>query len=120
GIAGIAANGLTWYSNSSEIANLKDGTNPPEILWRNNYSDNNRDLESSNFPPTLFGSGRINPTQHLVDAFPMLNGFPIKDASGGYNAADPYANRDPRLKLFVLVNGSTAGVNNTAINTASD
>jgi hypothetical protein len=120
GIAGIAANGLTWYSNSSEIANLKDGTNPPEILWRNNYSDNNRDLESSNFPPTLFGSGRINPTQNLVDAFPMLNGFPIKDASGGYNAADPYANRDPRLKLFVLVNGSTAGVNNTAINTASD
>ncbi|GAB3429490.1 RagB/SusD family nutrient uptake outer membrane protein [Niabella aquatica] len=120
GIGGIAANGLTWYSNSSEIANLKDGTNPPEILWRNNYSDNNRDLESSNFPPTLFGNGRINPTQNLVDAFPMLNGFPIANGSSGYNPADPYANRDPRLKLFVLVNGSTAGVNNTAINTASD
>ncbi|GAB3027886.1 RagB/SusD family nutrient uptake outer membrane protein [Niabella terrae] len=120
GIGSLAANGLTWYSNSAEIANLKDGTNPPEILWRNNYSDNSNSLEASNFPPTLFGDGRINPTQDLVDAFPMNNGFPIGEASSGYSENDPYANRDPRLKLFVLINGSTAGVNNTVINSAAD
>lgn len=119
GLGALASNGLTWYANSSEIAGLADGANPPEILWRNNYSDN-RELEQQNYPPTLFGSGRINPTQNLVDAFPMANGYPISDPASGYNPNAPYNNRDPRLKTFILVNGGTAGPNNTAINTASD
>jgi len=119
GIGGLATNGLNWYAAASEIAGLADGANPPEILWRNNYGDN-RDLEQNNFPPTLYGNGRINPTQNLVDAFPMLNGYPINDPAAGYNPNDPYANRDPRLKLFVLVNGGTAGPSNTVINTAAD
>jgi hypothetical protein len=50
----------------------------------------------------------------------MLNGYPVSDAASGYVANTPYTNRDPRLKLFVLVNGGTAGANNTAINTAAD
>jgi hypothetical protein len=118
-ITNNVASGLTWYSNTTEIANIKDGANPTEILWRNNWGEN-RDLEQANFPPTLFGNGRINPTQNLVDAFPMLNGYPIGSSNSGYNASDPYTNRDPRLRLFVLVNGSTAGVNNTAINTTAN
>jgi hypothetical protein len=119
GLSGFATNGLQWYSNASEISGLRDGVNPPEILWRSNAVDN-RDLEQANFPPTLFGQGRINPTQNLVDAFPMANGYPISDPASGYNAANPYANRDPRLRHFILVNGGTAGVNNTIINTAAD
>lgn len=114
-----AASGLTWYSNTAEIAALRDGANPPEILWRNNWLEN-RDLEQANFPPTLFGNGRINPTQNLVDAFPMLNGYPINSPQSGYNPNDPYTNRDPRLRMFILVNGATAGVNNTAINTTAN
>jgi hypothetical protein len=119
GLNALATNGLTWYSNTSEIAGVADGANPPEILWRNNYGDN-RDLEQQNFPPTLFGSGRINPTENLVEAFPMVNGLPITDPASTYDGNNPYANRDPRLKLFVLVNGGTAGPNNTVINTAAD
>lgn len=119
GLAALAATGLTWYANGSEISALADGANPPEILWRNNYGDN-RDLEQQNFPPSLFGSGRVNPTQNLVDAFPMLNGYPIKDGASGYDSGNPYANRDPRLRTFILVNGGTAGPNNTTINTAAD
>lgn len=118
-IPSAAASGLTWYSNTTEIGNLKDGANPPEIIWRNNWGEN-RDLEQANFPPTLFGNGRINPTQNLVDAFPMLNGYPINNPLSGYNPADPYTNRDPRLRMFILVNGATAGVNNTAINTTAN
>lgn len=114
-----SASGLTWYSNVSELAGLAEGANPPEILWRNNVGDS-RNLEQDNFPPTLFGNGRINPTQNLVDAFPMLNGYPITDPASGYNANDPYTNRDPRLKMFILVNGGTGGVSNTVINTAED
>lgn len=119
GVSALSANGLTWYANGAEIAGLADGANPAEILWRNNYGDN-RDLEQANFPPSLFGNGRINPTQNLVDAFPMVNGFPVTDATSGYDAANPYNNRDPRLRMFILVNGSTAGPNNSLISTAAD
>ena len=119
GISALAANGTTWYSNATEITGLADGANPAEILWRGNYGDN-RDLEQANYPPSLFGSGRINPTQNLVDAFPMVNGYPISDPAGGYDPANPYANRDPRLKQFILVNGGTAGPNNTVINSTAD
>ncbi len=119
GITALSANGLNWYSNASEIAGLADGANPSEILWRNNYGDN-RDLEQANFPPSLFGNGRINPTQNLVDAFPMANGLPITDAASGYDAANPYVGRDPRLRMFILVNGGTAGPNNSVISTAAD
>lgn len=119
GVSALASNGLTWYANASEIAGLADGANPAEILWRNNYGDN-RDLEQANYPPGLFGNGRINPTQNLVDAFPMANGMPIANAGSGYDATNPYANRDPRLRMFILVNGGTAGPNGTVISTAAD
>ncbi len=119
GLNSFATNGLNWYSNAAEITALRDGANPPEILWRSNAIDN-RELEQANFPPTLFGQGRINPTQNLVDAFPTLTGYPINDPASGYNPANPYTGRDPRLRAFILVNGGTAGVNNTVINTAAD
>ncbi|MBQ2581138.1 MAG: RagB/SusD family nutrient uptake outer membrane protein, partial [Ruminococcus sp.] len=54
------------------------------------------------FPPTLYGQGRVNPSQNLVDAFPMRNGRPISDANSGYDAKNPYVNRDPRLENYVL------------------
>ena len=76
GPAGLDADGFTWYTNTSEIAGLGSGEVPPEILWRTSYSDSNT-LEGDNFPPSLYGNGRVNPTQNLVDAFPMANGYPI-------------------------------------------
>lgn len=119
GLAGIAPNGLNWYNDVTELTNIKSGANPAEIVWRGDIGDSNN-LERDNFPPTLFGNGRVNPTQNLVDAFPMANGYPITNASSNYVAANPYENRDPRLKKFILVNQSTAGVSNTVITTASD
>ncbi|UWY27686.1 RagB/SusD family nutrient uptake outer membrane protein [Flavobacterium sp. TR2] len=119
GIAGIDPNGLNWYNNAAELSSLGGGVNPKEVIWRSDIAESNT-LESDNFPPTLFGKGRVNPTQNLVDAFPMANGYPITNPASNYNAANPYANRDPRLQKFILVNQATAGVNNTVITTASD
>lgn len=119
GVSGIASNGLNWFSDVDELKAMGAGVNPPEILWRGDIGDSNN-LESDNFPPTLFGKGRINPTQNLVDAFPMANGYPISAAGSNYDATKPYDNRDPRLKKFILVNQSTAGVSNSVITTASD
>ncbi len=65
-------------------------------------------VESNNAPVGFTGAlGRTNPTQNLVDAFEMANGKPITDPTSGYNPANPYANRDPRLALFIITNGST-------------
>lgn len=118
GLGSLAPNGVTWYS--SGIDGINSGANPAEILWRSNISGSVTDLEEQNFPPTLFGNGLVNPTQNLVDAFPMLDGYPIGHPSSTYNPATPYLNRDPRLGQFIVVNGSTLGPNSAVINTAVD
>jgi starch-binding outer membrane protein, SusD/RagB family len=119
GVSGLAANGGTYYANTAEIDALKEGINPAEILWRTNIATLTSSQEAANFPPSLFGSGRMNPTQNLVEAFPMLNGYPISDAASGYDASTPYANRDPRLARYIVHSGSTIGVNNSPIFTGS-
>lgn len=68
------------------------------------------DLETANGPVGYAvagnGNGRTSPTQDLVDAFPMNNGKGITETGSGYNAANPYTNRDPRLANTVLYNGA--------------
>ena len=119
GVNGLASNGHTYYANTAEIDALGDGRVPKEIIWRENLATNNRTQESENFPPSLFGTGYMNPTQNLVDAFPMANGYPVTDSRSGYNENAPYTNRDPRLSLYIAYNGSQMGVNNTPIYTGT-
>jgi len=68
------------------------------------------DLETNNGPVGYSlqgaGYGNTSPTQDLVDAFPMLNGKAITDATSGYNPNDPYTGRDPRLANTVLCNNA--------------
>ena len=118
GVAGMATNGDYWYAkkNSGEINSVSSGVNPPEILWRGNVGDGNN-LEKDNYPPTLYGNGKVNPTQNLVDAFPMANGYPISDPASGYDPNNPYNNRDPRLALYVVTNGSKVGPSGATIQT---
>ncbi|MEO5646934.1 MAG: RagB/SusD family nutrient uptake outer membrane protein [Chitinophagaceae bacterium] len=72
---------------------------------------NNRTLEAIWDPATRTGTGSVMPYQELVDAFGTINGKPITSDifSGtnptGYNAADPYVNRDPRFNWSILFNG---------------
>lgn len=116
---GVSSNGWTWYTNTQDIAAIGGGANPAEILWRGGTGEN-ATLETDNFPPTLYGNGRINPTQNLVDAFPMANGYPITDVeNSGYNANDPYTGRDPRFYAYILYNGGTAGPSSTTIITGN-
>jgi hypothetical protein len=121
GVNALPATGVTYYANNSEIDGLSGGNNPSEMIWRENVS-NNADQESEHLPPTLFGNGRMNPTQNLVDAFPMANGYPITadPALSGYDPNNPYAGRDPRFARYIIYNGSTAGVGNKVINTGSN
>jgi starch-binding outer membrane protein, SusD/RagB family len=88
-----------------------------EMLWRGTIV-NTSNLEVANYPPSLFGNGRVNPTQNLVDAFPMANGYPITDPASGYNPNNPYASRDPRLRNYIVVDNTT--MRSTSIRTKSD
>ncbi len=57
-------------------------------------------------PGSRRSEGRVSPTQEFVDAFPMKNGKAITDATSGYDPANPYANRDPRLERTVFYNNA--------------
>ena len=101
GTTGLDAGGHLFYDADGDI-------NRPEILWRNNtYTDNAKERQC--FPPSLFGNGDINPTQNLVDAFPMANGYPISATESGFDPANPYSGRDPRLAAYILYNGNKLG-----------
>ena len=110
----VVPTGLTWYANKEEIENVKRTENTPEAIWMSNPGNSNS-LESDNFPPSIFGKGLTNPTQNLVDAFPMANGYPITDSRSGYNPNKPFEGRDPRLETYIVVDGSTIGVNDANI-----
>ncbi|MGC4233506.1 MAG: RagB/SusD family nutrient uptake outer membrane protein [Niabella sp.] len=116
GAAALPADGILFYDNDNDVSN-------PEIIWRLNPVNNNT-REKNNYPPSLFGNGRVNPTQNLVDAFPMKNGYPIDHPSSGFSAGNPYANRDPRLANFIVTNGSvvrgTAPINTSANSPTND
>ena len=118
GVSALPADGITYYDGNNVTVST-DGANPKEILWRGNKETSTTTQESNNYPPSLFGNGMMNPTQNLVDAFPAANGFPISDSRSGYDSENPYANRDPRLDIYIIHDGSTAGVNSSVIRTGS-
>lgn len=56
----------------------------------------------------LSAGARLNalaPTQELVDSYRMLNGKKIEEAGSGFEEANPYENRDPRLTATVVYHG---------------
>ena len=104
GMEGFDPTGNIWYKNTQKLD--PSASEMPEILWREDRRKN-AEQERENFPPTLYGSGRVNPSQNFVDAFPMRSGRPITDPNSGYDPRNPYANRDPRLSDDVIFNGTT-------------
>lgn len=98
GINGLTASDLEFYNNMAS----------PEIIWASSRLTNETNWELNNFPPSLFGQGRTNPMQNLVDAFPSDDGSPVASGSA-------YENRDPRLEKYILYNG--VSFHGTTINT---
>ena len=96
--------GNIWYKNETKLASSTSVM--PEILWRADWEKADASQETDNFPPSQNGNGKINPSQNLVDAFPMANGYPISDSRSGFDAENPYANRDPRLTDDVIYDGA--------------
>ncbi|GAF02776.1 RagB/SusD family nutrient uptake outer membrane protein [Saccharicrinis fermentans] len=81
--------------------------NNPELILRR--ASQTTDWEKNNYPPSIHLSvlGRTNPSQNLVDVFPMANGYPIHEGLSGYDANDPYTGRDPRFYMTVIYNNAS-------------
>ena len=96
-----------WYDNT---------IHKEMIFFREN--DSNTSIETANGPLGLSGAkqgnGRTNPTQNLVDAFLMKDGYFINEEGSAYeyDPQHPYDNRDPRLEYTIIHNG-TNWLNNT-------
>jgi len=119
GLSNVKAsnNTLLDFYNNPVVANYK--IPHKEVLWYSRKASDGDSWESNNYPPSLYGKGLTNPTQDLVDAFPMQDGQPVSEAK--LNSSDPYSGRDPRLEKFILFNGSQyeSGPDTVTINTAT-
>ena len=74
-----------------------------EILFRRYV--NGSGMEQHHYPAEWHGLAKCNPSQNLVNAYPMANGYPITDPRSGYDAQNPYANRDLRFRWQINYNG---------------
>jgi len=89
--------------------------NSPAVVISARFTATSDAMERLFYPGGFQGYGSIGATQELVNAFPMKNGYPINDPQnrGGYNAADPYKDRDPRFYSAIFHNSAQAKRNNT-------
>lgn len=96
----------TDYKALFRLGNGADG-NPEVIFAQHGWSRN--DFEKMNYPIGYDqgGQGSTCPTQNHVDAYEMkTTGAPIHEPGSGYDPANPYAGRDPRLGMSILTNAT--------------
>jgi hypothetical protein len=95
------------FSSYTDLFRIQNEHNP-EIILDVEYIANDVPLYNLGVLVTESSGGwwSVNPTQSLVDSYEMSNGKTIDDPSSGYNADDPYKNRDPRLNASVIYPGA--------------
>jgi len=100
---------LTQYTIAPDYAKLFLNVNNNEIIFCRQYAIGARHvcMEIANGPNGYNGWAGNSPLQNLVDAYEMKSGKPITDVTSGYDAANPYANRDARFYASILYNGAS-------------
>lgn len=92
------------YSLGTDFIALFNAVKNPEIIFMKEQGQN-QNVETNNGPiGYTVGNGTTSPTQNLVDAFPMKNGKMPMEAGSAYDAANPYAGRDPRFAATIMFN----------------
>lgn len=99
---------LGIYSLQSDYAGIFDEANEnnPEVIFDIQYIKN---TFTQAWPGTCISFTQwstANATSDLINSYYMKNGKAITDQSSGYNAQDPYKNRDSRLAASVVLPGS--------------
>ncbi|ANH84106.1 carbohydrate-binding protein SusD [Niabella ginsenosidivorans] len=101
GVYSLLPSYKTLFSYQSE--------NSPEVILDIQYV---QDVYSNSIfqalaPRSVNANSKWVPTKKIVDAYEMKNGAAITDPGSGYDPADPYKNRDPRLQYSVFVPGDS-------------
>jgi hypothetical protein len=78
-----------------------------EVIFDLQYGANRlHDIQRLFVPVTIGLRTDIMPTQALVSDYIMANGKATSEAGSGYDPANPFANRDPRLAATIATDGS--------------
>ena len=82
-----------------------DGVGSAEVIMDLSFTDGTQVHELPQRLGTRFGGWcQLVPAQQLVDSYETVNGLPI-DEDPTYDPANPFENRDPRLKASIVVPG---------------
>ena len=92
---------------------LWNDPNSPEAYFISQISQNSS-YETTFYPQGFGGGATYGPTQELVDAFPMANGYPIDAPLSHYDPQHPYQNRDPRFYANIFYHGAQVVRNTNA------
>jgi len=104
------ANSITGYSLNPTFDGLFDPANEQnsEVILSVQHTPDLYQIDFTPFLPNGIGGwSSVVPTQSLVDAFEMADGKTIQEAelAGEYDPANPFVNRDPRLRASVVYPG---------------
>ena len=106
--ASQAVMSLGNYIIDGNYLSLFNGTNEDskEIILSGRYIANTYAAGTATWVggPSVGGWSEITPIQSLLDAYECIDGNTI-ETSPLYNTANPFENRDPRLKLTIAVPG---------------
>ncbi|MGV8094746.1 MAG: RagB/SusD family nutrient uptake outer membrane protein [Mangrovibacterium sp.] len=98
---------MNIYEIDPNYSSLFNGTNEnsSEIILSAQYIDTYKNaLATWVGGPAMGGWSEVVPLQSLVDAYECTDGKTIGESSL-YDPADPFANRDPRLEMTIVVPG---------------
>jgi hypothetical protein len=104
---------ISFGDNSIDpnYVSLFNGTNEAskEIIFATQYVKDQAPnaMEQHFFPAVNGGWHLFNPLGSLVESYEFTDGTPFTYADQRYNPADLTANRDPRLRYTVLMNGQS-------------
>jgi hypothetical protein len=104
---------LKTYSLYPDYAGIFDESheNNAEVIFDIQYVPTTQSQPWPTAALSLSSWPTANVTADLINSYYMTNGLPITDASSGYDAQDPFRNRDPRLAASVVLPGSKFGSN---------
>lgn len=99
--------GYTLYSSYANLFKYAAENNSEVILDKQFIKDNYQNSIFLTLAPysQKNGGSEFVPTKALVDEYETADGKKITDATSGYDPLLPYANRDPRLRFSIFVDG---------------
>jgi len=105
-VINLSGSGYQIDKGTNAYQNLFKSFSSPEIIFtRRNGASNT--FEKANYPVGYdLGNSGTTPTQNLVDDYEMSDGT-MFDWNNPVHKADPYANRDLRLKQTILTNNQS-------------